>query len=76
MGIHNNPSEETKNRWHKDPNNWKWGIFYYNPEDYRIFPPKRIKQLGWTINFANPNSLFMIFVLIAVIFILGKLTNP
>ncbi|MEN2402398.1 DUF5808 domain-containing protein [Flavobacterium sp. MC2016-06] len=73
MEIDNNPSEETKNRWHNDPNNWIWGIFYYNPEDKRIFPPKKIKELGWTINFANPNSLFIVFIIIASAFIFGKL---
>ncbi|MEO8534485.1 MAG: DUF5808 domain-containing protein [Flavobacterium sp.] len=75
MERNNNPSEETKNEWHKDPNNWKLGVFYYNPEDKRTFPPKRIKQLGWTINFANPNSIFVITILIAVICILSKLTK-
>ena len=37
-----------------EPNDWKWGIFYYNPNDPRIFVPKRIKWLGWTLNFAQP----------------------
>lgn len=27
---------------------WKWGIFYYNPDDKRIFPAKRNPILGWT----------------------------
>lgn len=49
----NNPSKETLEKWHKDPNNWKWGSFYYNKEDNRLFPPKRIAWMGWTINFAN-----------------------
>lgn len=75
MKNNSEPSEETKNQWHKDPNNWKLGIFYFNPEDKRIFPPKRIKQLGWTINFANPNSIFIILVIIAILFILGEKIN-
>ena len=50
------PSKETIDAWHKDPANWKLGIFYFNREDKRIFPPKRIAMLGWTINFANPFS--------------------
>ncbi len=50
------PSKETIDAWHKDPTNWKLGIFYFNREDKRIFPPKRIAMLGWTINFANPFS--------------------
>ncbi|OXA82483.1 hypothetical protein SAMN05444397_107205 [Flavobacterium aquidurense] len=64
-----NSEPENQNKWHNDPNNWIWGIFYYNPEDSRLFPPKKIKQLGWTINFANPNSVFLVIVLIAIVFI-------
>jgi uncharacterized membrane protein len=39
------PSKETE-KWHKDPNNWKLGIFYYNKEDKRILPPKE-SWAGW-----------------------------
>jgi uncharacterized membrane protein len=59
-----------------NPSHYKWGIFYYNKDDKRIFPPKRNPNLGWTINFANPYS-FLAFValLVAVYFFstwLGK----
>lgn len=65
------PSEE-ENNWHNDPDNWVWGIFYYNPKDKRMFPPKKIKELGWTINFANPNSVFICVVFILVLMILSE----
>jgi hypothetical protein len=39
------PSKETLDKWHKDPNNWTLGLFYYNKEDKRIFPQKRMA--GW-----------------------------
>ena len=61
MSAEKKPSNETLNQWHKDPDNWKWGMFYFNKQDKRIFPPKRISGLGWTVNFANPLSV-MIFV--------------
>lgn len=64
-----NNDSENQNKWQNDPENWIWGIFYYNPEDSRLFPPKRIKELGWTINFANPNSVFLVIVIIAIAFI-------
>lgn len=32
---------------------YKWGC-YYNPNDSRIFVPKRIFGMGWTINIAHP----------------------
>ncbi|MDQ6529034.1 hypothetical protein [Flavobacterium sp. LHD-85] len=65
-------SEKEKNNWHNDPNNWVWGIFYYNPKDNRMFPPKKIKELGWTINFANPNSVFICVVVILVLMIISE----
>lgn len=64
------PSEETSEKWRRDPNNWIWGIFYYNKEDKRIFPPKRIAWMGFTTNFANTKSVVsMIIFLLFVIFI-------
>ena len=57
MNTDEKPSAETLENWHKDPNNWKWGMFYYCKEDPRIFPPKRTEWMGFTINFANPKSV-------------------
>jgi uncharacterized membrane protein len=64
------PSQETKERWRKDPNNWIWG-FYYNKEDKRLLPPKRIPIMGWTVNFANRNSvlLFVFMMLLIILFV-------
>lgn len=56
--------KKVQSTWHDDPANWKWGIFYYNKADKRIFLPKRIASLGWTINFANPYSIIIILTLI------------
>lgn len=69
---HNEPSEEEKNKWINYPDNWVWGIFYFNPKDKRLFPPKKIKAFGYTTNFANPNSVFALVLLIAVLIILGR----
>ncbi|KNB41908.1 hypothetical protein JH06_4576 [Blastocystis sp. subtype 4] len=33
-----------------------WKIFYYDPNDSRVFVPKRCKWLGWTLNFGNKKS--------------------
>ncbi|MEZ7514275.1 DUF5808 domain-containing protein [Flavobacterium frigidarium] len=60
------PSKETLEKWHKDPNNWVMGIFYFNREDPRIFPPKRIAMLGWTVNFANPYSVAILLALLTI----------
>lgn len=59
------PSRETLEKWRKDPNNWKYGFFYFNPEDKRILPPKRTPWMGWTVNFANRDSvLFFVFLIL------------
>ena len=44
---------------------WIWGIFYYNKEDSRIFPPKRIPWMGWTVNFANWKSIAALIAMLA-----------
>ncbi len=49
---------------YKDPQYWKWGIFYYNKNGARLFPPKRNPYMGWTINFSNPKSILVFVVLI------------
>lgn len=67
------PSKETLDSWHNDPSNWILGIFYFNKKDKRIFPPKRIIQLGWTINFANPMSILALTAIIALIILIQKI---
>jgi len=56
---------------HADPANWKWGIFYFCREDPRIIVPKRIRGLGWTINFARPSAL--LWLAFMLLFIYGTL---
>jgi uncharacterized membrane protein len=63
-----NPTKEQLEIWHKDPKNWKYGGFYFNKDDERLLPPKRIAWMGWTVNFANPKSILLfIFILIIVL---------
>jgi hypothetical protein len=63
--MKNKPDKETLDRWHSDPSNWKWGVFYYSKQDPRIFPPKRNPSLGWTVNFGNTKSI-LVFVLLTL----------
>ncbi|KIA85228.1 hypothetical protein [Flavobacterium sp. AED] len=71
MKNQDNPSQETLEKWSKDPDNWIWGIFYYNKEDKRILPPKKNASIGNTINFANRKSiLFMIGALLFFAFVI------
>lgn len=39
----------------KSPQSWKWGV-YYCKNDPRVIVPKRLKWMGWTINFARPSA--------------------
>lgn len=62
---------------HNDSKFWKYGLFYYNKDDKRLFPPKRIKWLGWTINFANPYSILaFIILLVAVLMVINIFKIP
>jgi uncharacterized membrane protein len=45
-----------------DPHNYKWGIFYFNPQDPRVILPKRNPYWGLTVNFANPYSYFILII--------------
>lgn len=64
--------QEIHDEWHDDPANWKMGLFYFNPKDKRIFPPKRVKGWGRTINFANPYSIIVAILCVGVIYGLLK----
>ena len=53
-----------------DDRYWKWGAFYYNPDDPALFVEKRF-GIGWTSNFARP--LTWVFVGALLLFIVGAL---
>lgn len=53
----------------KNPNNYKWGIFYFNSKDPRFFVPKRNIAMGWTLNFANTYSYLIVFLIIVIILV-------
>jgi hypothetical protein len=35
---------------------WRFGLFYIDAADHRLFVPKRIRWLGWTLNFGHPRA--------------------
>jgi uncharacterized membrane protein len=57
-------TNDIEKAFHRDPANWRWGIFYYNKNDKRLFLPKRLSYTGWTINFAHPTAVIVIIVLV------------
>ena len=58
-------SKEIIEKCEKDANNWKLKLFYFNPEDTRVFVPKRAKSMGITLNFANPKAYLCILLMIS-----------
>lgn len=57
----------------QDPTNYKGGIFYFNRKDRRILVPKRLKMMGWTLNFANIYTYILVLGIILVILIYTRL---
>ena len=53
--------------------NWKYGVFYYNKNDFRLLVEKKYGW-GWTLNFANKKSYLVIGALF--IFILFSILLP
>lgn len=51
---------------------YKWGLFYYNPEDKRLIVPKRIKWMGWTFNFAHPLAAILFLLILIGAFIIHR----
>lgn len=51
-----------------DSNNWKLGFIYFCRADQRIFVPKRLRGLGWTLNFARPLALPFLGFILAVVY--------
>ena len=68
------PDKKKSEKWFNDKKNWKAGIFYFNPADKRIFPPKRF-GIGWTINFGNPVSIAVFIALIILSIVTTYLFN-
>ena len=49
-----------------NPDNYRWGIFYYNTDDSRIFVPKQNWCMGWTINCGNHFTYLLFGGILAV----------
>jgi uncharacterized membrane protein len=64
------------NRMDPDLENYKWGIFYFNPKDQRVIVPKRNPYTGLSINFANPYSYLLLILLLAVVLFLTNIGVP
>ena len=53
----------------KDPRNYKWRLIYFCKEDPRVIVPRRIKWMGWTLNFARPSAIPTLVLIVAFLVI-------
>jgi uncharacterized membrane protein len=67
--------KEEQDRMRRDPDNYKWGIFYFNPDDSRLFLPKRNPFLGYTLNFANSYSYLILIAIFALALFLNNFVS-
>lgn len=56
-----------------DPTNYKFGIFYFNKQDERTIVPKRARYMGWTFNFAKPESYLILVILVLFMYVISLL---
>jgi len=54
-----------------NPSHYKWGIFYFNPDDPRVILPKRAQWMGWTLNFANLWTYVILGAFITLALLIG-----
>ena len=61
------PDEQNRREWER-PENWRggWLGIYVAPRDTRVWVPKRVPGLGWTLNFAHRRSWLWLGGLIGV----------
>ena len=54
---------------------YKFGVFYYNPDDERAIVPKRVRPFGFQVNFARRESVWSIIAIVLVTIILAELSE-
>jgi uncharacterized membrane protein len=64
-----NFDEFESDRMIKDPENYKWGILYFNRKDGRVVVPRFNKVMGWTLNFGSYYSYLIVLGLILAVMI-------
>ena len=52
---------------HEKPENWIWGIIYFNKKDSRFLVAKKNPIFGWTFNFAHPISFIVIIIILLIV---------
>jgi len=64
--------QDELDRMRNNPDNYKWGFFYFNPRDPRFLVPRRT-GIGLSPNFANPYSYLVILGIIIFAILMGNI---
>ena len=65
---------EFNNKDLKNPDHYKWGIFYLNRDDSRLFVPKQQWGLGYTLNLGHRWAYMIILLFIGIIILISYLS--
>ena len=60
-GKHNMSQGKINQAQWEHADNWsgpKWLCMYFSKKDSRTIVPKKIKAMGWTINFGSPSGVY------------------
>jgi uncharacterized membrane protein len=50
-----------------DPAHWSgpaWASLYFNKQDPRLWVPKRVPAMGWTVNFGHPRGWLALLAIV------------
>jgi len=49
-----------------------WGVLFFDRSDSRVIVPKMNKWMGWTFNFARPETYIIIAAFIAIMILVSR----
>lgn len=55
----------------RNPDNYRFGVFYFNKKDKRVVVPKLDSYRGWTFNFGNILTYVIISALVLIFLAVG-----
>jgi len=70
-----NKDSETPDKIVTDYTKTKFLIFYYNPDDKRLWVPKRIKWMGWLLNMGHRYAWLAVIGLLIVLLLIVYLDS-
>jgi uncharacterized membrane protein len=59
--------EEINDSEWENPASWRGGLFYFSRRDSRVWVPKQVPQLGWTLNLGRPLGLAFLLVSLGLV---------